>query len=624
MSDIFLSYASEDRERVQPLVRILEQRGWSVFWDRTIPAGATWRHVISDELRSAGCVIVVWTGESIQSTWVAEEADSGRERGILIPILFDDVQPPLGFRAIQARDLTEWEADRTSTLALDAFLDNIEGFLGSGDGGDREFTAGPGPAVSWWRRPVARLAALALVLLIVGIAALTPESITDDVIPPLPAGVTRLEQDLEAAENGVVESMALLGDRYRVGRGVEQNYAEALRWYRKAAEAGSSRGMLLLGLLHLEGKGVTKDPEEAARRFREAADAGHAIGMDHLASMYSSGDGVAQDAAEAARLYLAMAERGDPVGMGWLGRCYYLGQGVPEDLGKAVAWLRKGADAGDAFSMASLGYLHRSGRGLKQDDVESLRWYRLAADRGHTWTIEFLKEEGELAQHLAADIPDESDISGRWKSPEGWIFQFQVRKDRVFGELRGAPSESGASSGRYLYGGTVMDGKLTKDTVTFHTLDFWEIPQYSTDAQGNRVTTYVRKTEKVHYHGAVSLNEIRFQLTHTDGRKLAPVTVKRVCARGPESPRFGIVLDRYAPNAVVKSVHPDSPAESSGLRVGDIITSIDEQAIGSGREVGNARVERRIGDTVQLEVFREGEAGLRTIEVVLGPPGIRR
>ena len=53
MSDIFISYASEDRERIQPLVRALEQAGWSVFWDRTIPAGKTWREVIGGEIRDA-------------------------------------------------------------------------------------------------------------------------------------------------------------------------------------------------------------------------------------------------------------------------------------------------------------------------------------------------------------------------------------------------------------------------------------------------------------------------------------------------------------------------------------------------------------------------------------------
>ena len=41
MSDIFLSYASEDRERVRPVAEALGRQGWEVWWDRDIPPGQT-------------------------------------------------------------------------------------------------------------------------------------------------------------------------------------------------------------------------------------------------------------------------------------------------------------------------------------------------------------------------------------------------------------------------------------------------------------------------------------------------------------------------------------------------------------------------------------------------------
>jgi len=39
MADIFISYASEDRQRAGALAETLGARGWSVWWDREIPLG---------------------------------------------------------------------------------------------------------------------------------------------------------------------------------------------------------------------------------------------------------------------------------------------------------------------------------------------------------------------------------------------------------------------------------------------------------------------------------------------------------------------------------------------------------------------------------------------------------
>jgi hypothetical protein len=97
MSDLFISYAREDQERIAALVKALEQRGLSVFWDFHIPAGETWRSYIGKSLTDAGCVLVAWSQNSVDSNWVSEEADDGKRRGILIPILLDPVEPPLGF-----------------------------------------------------------------------------------------------------------------------------------------------------------------------------------------------------------------------------------------------------------------------------------------------------------------------------------------------------------------------------------------------------------------------------------------------------------------------------------------------------------------------------------------------
>jgi len=114
--DIFVSYAREDENRITSICKLLEENGWSVFWDRRIPAGKTWHTNIETELETARCVIVAWSRHSIASDWVIEEAGAAKERQVLVPIKLDDVKPPFGFRHIQAADLTKWMSGQDSIV----------------------------------------------------------------------------------------------------------------------------------------------------------------------------------------------------------------------------------------------------------------------------------------------------------------------------------------------------------------------------------------------------------------------------------------------------------------------------------------------------------------------------
>ena len=184
MTDIFISYAREDRERVQALVAALEHNGFSVWWDREIAAGRDFRAVIDQQLRAARCVVVVWSAHANTSQWVCDEADDGRRRGILVPVLFDHEPPPMGFRGIQAADLTGWNGD-AADATIKQLLEDLSPVVRQGASSRQAADEAPSPGLErprpssrasahflsrlWWQSRRTSLIAIAL-LAAIGIA----------------------------------------------------------------------------------------------------------------------------------------------------------------------------------------------------------------------------------------------------------------------------------------------------------------------------------------------------------------------------------------------------------------------------------------------------------------------
>jgi adenylate cyclase len=114
MADVFVSYSRSDKARVAPLVAAIEAQGWSVWWDPAIDAGQQFDDQIDAELQAASAVLVVWTPTSVSSRWVRGEARDAAERGVLVPVRFEDARLPIDVRAIQTTNLDKWDEDPTS------------------------------------------------------------------------------------------------------------------------------------------------------------------------------------------------------------------------------------------------------------------------------------------------------------------------------------------------------------------------------------------------------------------------------------------------------------------------------------------------------------------------------
>ena len=144
MPDVFISYAREDRARVRALADACSAHGWSVWWDREIKPGKRFAQVIADALAGARCVVVVWSRSSVASDWVREEAEEGRRRGVLIPVLIDDARPPLGFGAIQAVDLQGWDGS-AGAEPFQGLIAGMAEILGPPSGHDQARNVPPTP-----------------------------------------------------------------------------------------------------------------------------------------------------------------------------------------------------------------------------------------------------------------------------------------------------------------------------------------------------------------------------------------------------------------------------------------------------------------------------------------------
>ena len=129
MTDVFISYDSEDREKARKLASALEACGWSVWWDRKIKAGQTFDQIIEHELETAKSVVVLWSKASISSEWVKNEAATAAERSVLVPALIDTVKLPLEFRRRHAADLIHWDGD-ISDAGFQALCDGIAATAG--------------------------------------------------------------------------------------------------------------------------------------------------------------------------------------------------------------------------------------------------------------------------------------------------------------------------------------------------------------------------------------------------------------------------------------------------------------------------------------------------------------
>lgn len=159
-----------------------------------------------------------------------------------------------------------------------------------------------------------------------------------------------------AVEHKEVGAYELLGLCYELGKGVEPNYEEAVKWLKKAApyERCSQYAPYLLGWCYMYGKGIEQNYEKAFQWFRNGARKGDSQAQFYYGMCWSNGYGVEKSDAMAVKWYKKAVKQGHIQAMYNLGCCYLGGQGVKQDTLKAVELFRKAAYQGSRGAVQAL------------------------------------------------------------------------------------------------------------------------------------------------------------------------------------------------------------------------------------------------------------------------------
>ncbi|HEX4096911.1 MAG TPA: toll/interleukin-1 receptor domain-containing protein, partial [Caulobacteraceae bacterium] len=144
MSDIFISYAREDRATARRFAEAFEAAGHRVWWDSTLRAGETFDEAIEKALNEAKAVVVLWSPRSVVSRWVRAEATQADRNGTLAPVTIEPCKRPIIFELSHTADLSHWDGSPNDPAWI-AFLADVRRLT---QGGDEASPSPPPPPFS--------------------------------------------------------------------------------------------------------------------------------------------------------------------------------------------------------------------------------------------------------------------------------------------------------------------------------------------------------------------------------------------------------------------------------------------------------------------------------------------
>ncbi len=167
-------------------------------------------------------------------------------------------------------------------------------------------------------------------------------------LPPALVGPLSLRM---AAAKGDPSAAFEVAARLAEGRGIKQDFKQAMVWYQRSAAKGLAIAQYRLGTLYERGLGTPVDPARAKVWYKRAADQGNVKAMHNMAVLSAGNSQVPPDYASASKWFKDAAERGLADSQFNLGVLYENGLGVAKDPRQAYVWFSLAARNGDAEAL---------------------------------------------------------------------------------------------------------------------------------------------------------------------------------------------------------------------------------------------------------------------------------
>ena len=205
-----------------------------------------------------------------------------------------------------------------------------------------------------------------------------------------------------APNSPAIFAMSIIGDIYYIGEeGIEQDYAEAFKWYSRAAARGYNMAKIKMTLMLYRGLGIEQDLPRAFKLFNEISwtrenfgpfspSRFNSVARYYVAKMQENGEGCTADPVETFERYRVAggletvqpyeSPRRIPKAIYKVADAHFLGEGARQNFDKALKFYERTFNKGDGRTpyhreaVKKVMWMYELGEGIPQDKIKAAEW----------------------------------------------------------------------------------------------------------------------------------------------------------------------------------------------------------------------------------------------------------